>query len=154
MSVKIDGASFRAGLHELEGRLYRAAADAITDAVDAAAKDAFSTNEFRNHSWKLRLGTKATVDKFAFSGRLSNRVKYASYIEKGTRAHVIEARRKPMLRFYWTSQGAWFSGKRVNHPGTEPRPFFQHAGQVGESHLQRSLTHLVEQSVTRFNRAA
>lgn len=154
MSIRIDGSAFRAALLDLGGDLAQAAGEALESAVDAAARDAFSTNLFANHTWKLRSGTKATVDRQNYTGRLENRVKYARYIEEGTKPHVIEARRAPVLRFFWTRHGMWFAGKKVNHPGTKPRPFFKHAGEVGGIQLERSLEHLAEQRITRFNRAA
>lgn len=153
-SVVIDGSAFRASFLALGESLHLAAARALEEGVDAAAKDAFSTNLFANHTWKLRTATKATVNKFAFTGRLVNKTKYASFIEHGTKAHVIKPRKAKRLRFYWHRVGAWVSSKGVNHPGTKARPFFKHAGQVGGSRIESELRHRSEQFITRFNRAA
>lgn len=62
-----------------------------------------------------------------------------SYVDRGTRAHIIEARNAPLLRFtvpskaktrpnviasYIGSRGnQWVSKKRVHHPGIEARNF-------------------------------
>ncbi len=150
----IDTADFRHDLLGLEGDVYAAIADAMTDAVDAAAKDAFSTNLFQNHTWKLRSSTKASVDKIMFRGKLSNATPYARYVEEGTRPHVIAARRKPLLRFYWTRHGFWFAGKKVNHPGTKPRPFMRHAGEVGGVKLRELGEAYTDRAINRFNAAA
>ncbi len=154
MSVRIDGRAFRLALADLGGDISQAAGEALESAVDAAARDAFTTNLFRNKTWKLREGTKATVDRQNYTGRLENRVAYARFVEEGTKPHVIQARNAPVLRFFWTRHGFWFAGKKVNHPGTAPRPFFKHAGEVGASQFERSATHLVDQTITRYNRAA
>lgn len=153
-SVVIDGSAFRAALLGLEGDIVHGAETAIVEGVDAAAKDAFSTNLFRNHTWKLRSSTKATVDHANFRGSIRNATPYARFIEEGTRAHVIKPRKAKMLRWYSHRHGGWVSSKGVNHPGTKPRPFFAHAGQVGGATIQNRLEHLTEQRITRWNRAA
>ncbi|MBZ0281029.1 MAG: hypothetical protein K8L97_09825 [Anaerolineae bacterium] len=62
------------------------------------------------------------------------------WVDKGTKPHIIVARRKPYLRFQRGHQaktkpiarynvgnggrtGPWVSKKQVNHPGTKPRLF-------------------------------
>jgi hypothetical protein len=154
VGLHMDGAGFRASMTEFEGEIYRAAVEALTDGVDAAARDAFSTNAYRNKTWKLRSSTRASVNKFEFTGGLENKTKYASFVEFGTRPHVIQARRKPLLRFFWTRHGVWFSGKKVNHPGTSPRLFFKHAGQVGGEVFERELVRRLDQLTSQFNSAA
>lgn len=49
----------------------------------------------------------------------TSNVKYAIYVEKGTKPHVIRPRRKKYL--YW--EGASHPVKKVNHPGTEAKPY-------------------------------
>ena len=52
-------------------------------------------------------------------------VPYAPAQEYGARPHTIAARQAPMLRFYWKKKGRMFVGRRVNHPGNRPQPFFR-----------------------------
>jgi|15BtaG_2_1085339.scaffolds.fasta_scaffold01283_3 HK97 gp10 family phage protein len=61
------------------------------------------------------------LDSFATLSTNDN--KYASFVEFGTRPHVINAKRSPLLKFYWEEQGKWFTGKSVNHPGAPAQPF-------------------------------
>ncbi len=152
--MRMDGSAFRQGLFALGGEFHKAAGDALEMAVDAAAMDTFKTNEFRNKTWKLRTSTKATVNRFALKGRIRNATHYASYIEEGTKPHVIQARKAPLLRFYWTRHGFWFAGKKVNHPGTKPRPFFRHAGEVGLGVLESAAKSNSDAAINRFNQAA
>lgn len=60
--------------------------------------------------------------------------KYAAFVERGTRAHVIKPRRAKVLAWPATSGDARQSGsvrksgnlrfaRRVNHPGSKPKPF-------------------------------
>lgn len=46
----------------------------------------------------------------------------SSYIIKGTRAHVIQARNAKYLRWTWADGSIGFAQK-VNHPGTKPNQF-------------------------------
>ncbi len=57
--------------------------------------------------------------------RLQNRKAYAAVIDKGSKAHVILARRKKSLRF--VGPGGVVFRKRVNHPGTKPYHFLSRA---------------------------
>lgn len=42
---------------------------------------------------------------------------------EGTPPHVIRARIKPMLVFYWPKVGQVVAFKQVNHPGTKPNRY-------------------------------
>ena len=154
MSVIIDGSEFRRALQHLGSEIQVAARDAIVEALDAASRDAFATNEYRNHTWKLRTATRATLKDDGFGGSLTNPTQYASFVEFGTKPHVIKARRAKFLRFYWHRIGENVAFKQVNHPGTKPRPFMRHAGEVGGGVLLRHLESLVERATQRFSQAA
>lgn len=49
---------------------------------------------------------------------------------EGTQPHVIAARRKPRLVFFWPKVGRVVSFKRVNHPGTKPNRYLTDALRV------------------------
>lgn len=42
---------------------------------------------------------------------------------EGTRPHVIRARVKPQLVFYWARVGRVVAFRQVNHPGTQPNRY-------------------------------
>lgn len=46
---------------------------------------------------------------------------------EGTPAHVIRARQKPMLVFYWPKVGQVVAFRQVNHPGTQPNRYLTDA---------------------------
>lgn len=46
---------------------------------------------------------------------------------EGTVPHVIQARRRPMLVFYWPKVGRVVAFKSVNHPGTDPNRYLTDA---------------------------
>lgn len=54
----------------------------------------------------------------------------ALWHHEGTHPHVIAARRKPMLVFFWRKVGRVVSFRQVNHPGTRPNRFLLNALRV------------------------
>jgi hypothetical protein len=64
-----------------------------------------------------------------------------TYLEEGTRPHVIEARNARVLAFYWPKIGGWFFGPKVNHPGNKAYRIFGDAydAQKGDIRLQIEL---------------
>lgn len=60
------------------------------------------------------VGRVEVVWKGPASGRL-----VPTYLEEGTRPHVIAARFAPSLVFFWAKMGRWVAFKQVNHPGTK-----------------------------------
>lgn len=57
--------------------------------------------------------------------RLQNRKAYAAAIDKGSKPHVIQARRRKALRFM--GAGGVVFRRRVNHPGNKPYHFLSRA---------------------------
>jgi hypothetical protein len=60
------------------------------------------------------------------SGSVTFPVSYAQFVHEGTRAHIIRAKKKKVLKFKGRS-GAFVFRKVVHHPGTRARPFLQRA---------------------------
>jgi hypothetical protein len=60
------------------------------------------------------------------TGSVTFPVSYARYVHEGTRAHVIRAKTKKVLRFKGRG-GGWVFAKKVNHPGTKKREFVEQA---------------------------
>lgn len=58
-------------------------------------------------------------------GEIVAKAKYASFVEEGTRPHVIRGRNGGMLVFQW--QGRTIRVRSVNHPGTKSLPFMGQA---------------------------
>lgn len=59
--------------------------------------------------------------------RIFSTSEYASFIEKGTRAHPIDPKRRTWLSWE-PMQGDRHFAKHVDHPGTKPMPFLEPAG--------------------------
>ena len=64
-------------------------------------------------------------------GDLESRViankRYAIYVHKGTRRHVIRPKRAERLAFFWAKEGGVFFDTEVTHPGTKADPFLERA---------------------------
>lgn len=61
----------------------------------------------------------------AHFGEVKASAAYASYVEEGTRPHVIEPRRATMLS--WMGIGGLVFARRVQHPGTRPYGYMAQA---------------------------
>jgi hypothetical protein len=111
-------------------RVVRTIEDGLRKAVNRAAREgateAIQRHTFTNRSGDLERSIGSIVDAGSttddYGAEIVALAQYASYVEDGTKPHVIEARRTAMLR--WVNQlGAVMFRMRVNHPGTAPRPF-------------------------------
>lgn len=93
--------------------------------VEAAAKRLCPVDEGRlRSSIRHNMGR----DARGLFGRVGTDVSYARAVHDGTRPHVIVPRNVRLLRFPTTRRGSTFVfAKRVNHPGTRPRPFLRDA---------------------------
>jgi len=73
---------------------------------------------------------------------------YAPFVEHGTRPHVIRPRPgRQALRFF--SDGRAVIRRKVNHPGTEPRPFFFADFEARKRSLLRAAREAVAQTLER-----
>lgn len=66
----------------------------------------------------LRRGIATNIGNMEATVHTSN-IKYASMVEKGTKAHIIKPKNKKAL--YW--KGAFHPVKQVNHPGSKAKPY-------------------------------
>lgn len=74
------------------------------------------------------IGSSMRVSSFSIRGKVGTRVKYAAVQNDGSRPHVIRARRKKALRFYWERVGRTVVFREVSHPGTGATQFLTSAG--------------------------
>jgi len=95
--------------------------DRLDDAAEQTAKESLFRIQvgmyWTNRSGKTAASFKSTRVK---SGhwRVQSKNKIATFLDKGTVAHVIEARKAGALRF--VVNGSVRFAKRVFHPGTKP----------------------------------
>lgn len=80
----------------------------------------------------LKTVVRATDKRYFAVGILGvEGVPYARIHELGgkTRPHIIQAREKPYLVFYWKKKHTWMRIKKVNHPGSKikKRPYLRPA---------------------------
>jgi hypothetical protein len=68
---------------------------------------------------------------------LSHGVKYGKYLEEGTPPHVIKPKKKPFLQF--RVNGQFVRTKKVNHPGTKPRPLLEDTLRGNKARLERNI---------------
>lgn len=78
----------------------------------------------------------------AFFGVIEATAPHASFVEKGTRPHVIAPIRGTRLVFQW--HGEWHSAGTVHHPGTRAQPFMSIAYYKCERVMVREIERGVE----------
>lgn len=127
-------------------RVVRIVQDGLRHAVDTAAREG-AQEAITRHVYHDRTGnltrsigsiTGVSGARDDFAAEIVALESYASYVEGGTRAHVIEARRVSMLRFTNQSGETVFRA-RVNHPGTQAAPFMSFAYFKAERVLVREV---------------
>lgn len=91
--------------------------------------DAYSAANRRRRPGTLRdsIVKRVTEDSRRIAVQVGSNDPIAYLHHEGTVAHVIQARRRPMLVFYWPKVGRVVAFKRVNHPGTDPNRFLTDA---------------------------
>lgn len=71
-------------------------------------------------------------------------VKYAIFVEEGTRPHIIRPVRKQAL--FW--KGALHPVKSVRHPGTKKNPFFERGVEGSKDDLIKIFTDKIEEALS------
>lgn len=100
---------------------------ALDDAWDEVQKHVSSTSRFVHRTGAVKSGMRRKFIRLKSGARLeiSNRVRHATFLERGTRPHPIVAKRGRALRFM--VGGQVFFRRRVFHPGTKPTFFLRDA---------------------------
>ncbi len=148
MNVSVSHGNLLTQLRDLGAGIHNNVAQAIRVATDAAYADAKGTTLFKDRTGDLRGSIGESID--GLTGKVfRGRKKYYGFVANGTMPHVIEGRNGGSLEFMWNGQMSFF--RRVHHPGTAPRPFMQHAYDVGQRTLDAVGDRFVSSAVRRFN---
>ena len=152
--MRIESEALRAALRRVEIEIERAAPHALSMIADQVVNEARRTTLFRDRTGLLRrsilrgplagsfaAGT-LTVDAKAGIG-----ASYGVFVHDGTRPHVIEPNKRKSLRF--VAGGGFIFSRRVQHPGTQPRPFLQEAVRASESFATRTLSQAMQLAFAR-----
>lgn len=116
----------------LRGRSYDALGDVAQEGLDRIVAGAYWTN--RTHKTEESFRVRPAGD-LRFVLRSSNRV--AVILDRGSKAHVIEASKKKALGIHLS--GGPIARKRVNHPGTKARNYEAREAQIAEGVLPERL---------------
>lgn len=145
MSIAVDGKAFLRDLKQLEQDLHNDTKEAMQHAVEEAERHAKTTALFQDRTGVLR--SQIVSWHTDTTGEVAANASYARWVESGTQPHLIVG--NPFLRFEW--RGEWVSFRAVNHPGTQPRPFMQRAGEWGEAVLFDGLSAFTQDAIRKFN---
>ncbi len=102
---------------------------ALIEAAKHGKRDAARATKYKDRSGKLRAGTRSKIVKLKNGRRvvLLNRRKYAAAIDKGSKAHIIRAKKPGGFLRFMGSGGNLVFRRMVRHPGTKPTYFLRDA---------------------------
>jgi hypothetical protein len=147
VTVTIEGLDeLRASFATLDRDLQRATGVAVIGAVDAAREYARTEHRYKSRSENgLEANTGGriiSVTDRGTTGEIFALKPYASLVNNGTEAHMIEPKRandttsgRANVLRWEASDGVHFA-RRVMHPGTAPDPFMTKAGEFAERTLE------------------
>lgn len=144
--IEADTAAARDALHDLAAGLAQAATLALKSAVAATAQSVAQTGLYHDRTGKTRgslVSAASGLEGFVSSGAATR------FLEAGTRPHVIEAKAGGTLRFQVAGETVF--RRRVNHPGTSPRPFMEVARAVGEQAADYAADYFADYAIGRHN---
>lgn len=146
-----NAAEFMGAVEAFAEDVQRGCLDAVRDACLDGAETARSSPSFQDQTGKLRgsirvLGVARTGE--GAEGSFGTRVRYGQFVEGGTSAHEIRARRASALR--WEQGGEIHFARLVHHPGTRARPFMGPGALKAERVLYARAESLTAHAIVRF----
>lgn len=132
IEVRFDIGGFVRWLNTAREHVRINAKQTLGQGVALGVAHAKATTKFKDRTGELR----KSIDRVPhgeWGWKLRATAKHARYVESGTKAHEIVARRRRALRFIW--HGELTFRKRVWHPGTKPTNFMDEAATVAARFL-------------------
>lgn len=124
LSCTIDISAAEREIERFHTEIVRGLVGVVQETCLDGAEHARTVGAFKDQTGELRASIKAFPTKRTergAEGRFGTTLKRGLYVEGGTRAHEIRARRAQALR--WEDAGGVHFAQRVQHPGTSAKPF-------------------------------
>jgi hypothetical protein len=139
MDITIDGIpELERDFRRIENKLSDRARSGALQAAREGVTEAKANHRYTDRTGKLTGTSYARLEASAPGAAVAVihwPQSYASFVENGTRPHLIVGR--PFLRFVW--KGVPVAFRYVNHPGSKPYPFAGIAYQKAERVLFREM---------------
>jgi|ERR1700722_2066651 len=123
---------------------------AVSNACEEGAEEARTTHKYKDRTGNLTRSIKDRIihiDALGAEGEIVAEAKYASFVNDGTKPHVIRPRRANVLAWEGDGgQGDWHYAKVVHHPGTPPLSVFGNALVRVEHVLSRDIEAATEKA--------
>lgn len=114
--------------------------EAVLDACNDALEDFTHDHPYTDRTHHLTDDAWARIARVSDNGTFAEirwPAKYASFVDKGTRAHEIRPKKARAL--HWIDGGGEDRfATVVNHPGTSPRPFVEKTARNAEQKLAQN----------------
>lgn len=144
-AIKVEASDTIRNLRSIERRILDVVRIGIGTAVKVAYRSVRESTLFRDRTGELR-GTVDILDTGAYTKRLIAPAAHALYVNGGTKPHIIVPK-NPGGRLRFVIAGRTIFAKKVNHPGTSPRPFMDHAADAGGQAMKIAFEDGVENAV-------
>lgn len=151
LTAEFDLTEFRSAAKSFDLRARFGVAGAVQAACEEGAAEARRAHRYKDRTGNLTRSIKAETPHQTTNGAegaIVASAKYASFVEEGTRPHVIEARQAQALRFIW--KGVLTYMRRVHHPGTKPAPFMGIAALKAERVLESRIEVALDEAAAVF----
>ena len=139
-NATVDLSEFRKERSRTGRELRAGVVRAVRSAADAGVAEAKRVGSWKDRTGATRSGIHATEPRSSGDGASADMVSpaaHSSFLESGTRPHIITARRAKFLRF--TVGGNIIFARRVRHPGTRAYAFMGPAYIKAEASLRMHL---------------
>lgn len=122
-------------------------------AAEEAKLHVWQAGNFKHRTRNLARSTETRIvrSKNGRIIRVKNKATYATIVEKGSKPHTIQARRKKFLRFVVNGQVVF--RRKVRHPGTRPTWFLKKATKHAFMQFDDGFKSAVKRMTAKFNRA-
>jgi bacteriophage HK97-gp10 putative tail-component len=147
VTIRFEIGSTTEALRLLEAAIRNVTVQAVRATVQDAEDHAKRTTLFRDRTGTLRRSIRGSAS--GYEGEVRANAPYATYVENGSPPREITPRGGGALRFEMNGQTVF--AKRVQHPGSEERPFMQQARDHGEKVLEYGLDYSVDFAIQKFN---
>jgi len=130
-AVRIDATKTVASLRNMNGGIVQAAALILKSAIEDTVSRAKATTAWKDRSGETR---KSIVgSRTGFGTGIVTAGGASRFLENGTRAHIIEAKRAKALKF--SVNGQMLFRRRVQHPGTKGAYFLTQARNAAQQDI-------------------
>lgn len=139
MAIEIDASDLEAKAAAFMNDLPKVVRRSVLDAAKAGERAAVAAAPHRTYRLRNQIeGRMVSTSEASAEAELISAAEYSSFVNDGTRPHVIRPRNAAVLAF--DRGGSPVFARRVQHPGTAAQPFMKAGEDAADEVLQSAAT--------------